>query len=232
MNTETSGLAMDLGRLARAMESDTDETGVLQRVVQAALREVPGAQSAGITLVSKQSASTPVSTDDDLVTKVDVWQHEVGQGPCLDAAAQHPIVRSDDLQRESRWPQFVPRALELGVRSVLSFQLFVHAGTAGALNLYARTSHAFGDDAEHIGTPLAAHAAVALAATRNEAELRIALDSRDRIGQAKGILMERYKITPEEAFDLLIEASQSANRKLRDVADELAATGELAAREA
>ena len=97
----------------------------------------------------------------------------------------------------------------------------------GALNIYARPPHAFTPNSIHTGVLLAAHSALAIAAATTSADLRIALESRDVIGQAKGILMERFKITSTEAFDLLITASQHTNRKLRDVAADLTDTGAL-----
>jgi ANTAR domain len=110
---------------------------------------------------------------------------------------------------------------------VLCFQLFAGGDSFGALNLYAANAAAFGQDSESTGILLASHAALAMAAARTETGLLIAMDSREMIGQAKGILMERYKITGVEGFGLLIASSQAVNRKLRDVAEHLVATGEL-----
>ena len=115
----------------------------------------------------------------------------------------------------------------MGVRSMLYLQLFTEADSMGALNIYAAAPSAFGEESESTGMLLAAHAAIAMTAARTEATLRAGLDGRDAIGQAKGILMERYKITATEAFGLLAASSQSVNQKLRAVSDHLAATGEL-----
>jgi GAF domain-containing protein len=154
-------------------------------------------------------------------------QYQAGEGPCLDAARHHQTVRSDDLRAEARWPRFARQATGLGVLSVLSFQLFAGDDSFGALNLYAADPAAFGQDSESTGLLLASHAALAMAAARTEAGLLTALDTREMIGQAKGILMERYKITGVQAFGLLVASSQGMNRKLRDVAEHLVATGEL-----
>jgi AmiR/NasT family two-component response regulator len=97
----------------------------------------------------------------------------------------------------------------------------------GALDVYGGKINAFDSDAENTGLLLASHAAIAMAGSRDITNLRVGLENRDIIGQAKGILMERYKISSQEAFDLLVMASQSTHRKLREIADELAATGEL-----
>ena len=110
---------------------------------------------------------------------------------------------------------------------MLSFQLFVQDDTFGALNIYSAEAGAFGHGSESTGMLLASHAALAMTAARTQAGLLTAVDTRDLIGQAKGILIERYKIAGVEAFGLLVASSQAVNRKLRDVAEHLVATGEL-----
>jgi GAF domain-containing protein len=222
----SAGVARDLSRLSREMQADMTTDALLNRIVVAAVTEVPGAEHAGITMVSHGKVSTPAASD-DLVAAIDHVQRETGEGPCIDAALQHTTVRADDLRAETRWPEFARQAAVLGVRSVLSFQLFVEAETLGALNVYAAAAGAFGPESESTGMLLATHVAIAMTADRTQAQARIGLDSRDVIGQAKGILMERYKITGTEAFALIVASSQAVNRKLRDVADHLATTGEL-----
>ena len=222
----TAATAVRFAQLARALHRSGDLTQVMQRIVDTAVAEVPGAAFAGLTVLGRRRATTPAFSD-GLAQQVDELQYQTGEGPCLDAAAQVTAVRVDDLAAEARWPQFTVRALELGVRSVLSFQLSVDAGSIGSLNLYASKAHAFPAQAEDAGLPLAAHAAVAIAARRAEANLRVALESRDVIGQAKGILMERFRLSADEAFELLVAASQQAHVKLRTVAERLTLTGEI-----
>ena len=110
---------------------------------------------------------------------------------------------------------------------MLCFQLYTERETIGALNIYAEAVDAFTEDSVRTGVLLATQAALAVAATLTEGNLRVALANRDVIGQAKGILMERYKITAEQAFDLLVAGSQRTHRKLHAVAEELATTGVL-----
>ncbi len=107
---------------------------------------------------------------------------------------------------------------------MLCYQLFVEGGQLGGLNLYARTPGAFDDESQEIGLMLASHAAVALAGAEHEEDLRIGMGSRDLIGQAKGILMERYQLTADQAFGVLRRVSQETNRKLADIAAELTDT--------
>lgn len=220
------GVARQLSELAREMQADTTSEALQQRIVTAAVSEVPGARYAGITLVVGKNVSTPAASD-PLVDRIDQVQYAIGEGPCLDSAARHETVRSDDLRSETRWPRFARQTADLGVRSMLSFQLFTEAESFGALNLYAPSPGAFGPDSESTGILLASHAALAMAAARTEAGLTAAMDTRDLIGQAKGILIERYKVTGVQAFGLLVASSQSVNRKLRDVAGHLVDTGEL-----
>lgn len=119
------------------------------------------------------------------------------------------------------------RASALGVGSRLSLQLFVRGRDLGALNLFSRERDAFSDDSERVGLLFAAHAAVALAGAQQQAQLRRALDTRDLIGQAKGMLMERYTISADRAFAVLVRLSQAGNRKLVDICEQLASTGRV-----
>ena len=221
-----AGLARQLVELAREMQADQTMPALVQRIVEAAVREIEPARYAGITLARKSAVHSEAATD-DVVTRLDEAQRKLGQGPCLSALREEATVRSDDLPREERWPDFVAAALAEGVRSMLSVQLFVEDDNIGALNLYATEPQVFDDDSESAAMLLAAHAAIAIKGSADESNLRAALETRDLIGQAKGILMERYKLSPLQAFHMLVTASQRTNRKLREVADELATTGEM-----
>jgi transcriptional regulator with GAF, ATPase, and Fis domain len=220
------GVARQLSELARALQADNTTEALLNHIVMAAVTEVDGARYAGITLVTGKEFTTAAASD-ELTERLERIQYQAGEGPCLDAARQHETVRCDDLRAETRWPRFARQAVGLGVLSVLSFQLFAGDDSFGALNVYAVNAAAFGPDSESTGILLASHAALAMSAARTQSGLQTALDSREMIGQAKGILMERYKITAVEAFGLLVASSQAVNRKLRDVAGHLVATGEL-----
>jgi len=132
-----------------------------------------------------------------------------------------------DLRTEQRWPRFAAEVVDLGVGSMLSFQLFVTGGNLGALNLYSGRPHSFDEEAEAIGVVFASHAAVALAGAQQEERMRTAMTSREVIGQAQGILMERFRLTGPQAFQVLARASSHTNRKVADIAEELTATGDL-----
>ncbi len=220
-------LARQLSELARELETAGEVDEVMQRVVDAAEREIDGAIGAAITLLTDGVVTSPTHSS-ELMAEVEAVEDETGQGPCVDSARDSVTLRSDDLSTEVRWPLFATRVAALGVLSVLSFQLFVERDSMGALNVYGGEAHCFDEEAESSGLLLASHAAIAIAGTRKVANLRIGMDSRDVIGQAKGILMERFKINSLNAFDLLVVASQSSHRRVRDIAEELATTGEFA----
>lgn len=220
-------LAETFGTLARTLQRQDDLQATLAAIVAAAVHTVPGARHAGITVTGGRGRwATPAATD-DLVRRVDRVQYETGQGPCVDAIREHATIRLSDLSTDRRWPDFVREALHLGVRSMLSFQLYVTGDNLGALNLYAGTTGAFDDDSEYTGLLFASHAAVAVIGARKLQQLDRALLMRDTIGQAKGILMERHKITADQAFALLARASQNSNLKLAEIAQHLNDTGEL-----
>ena len=215
-----------MGRVARSLQHQHgDVEATLQTITAAAVDAVPGAEECTVTYVTGRRSVEPRASTGDLAREVDEVQDRLHEGPCLDAVWDEATVRIDDMREERRWPRYAAEAARLGVLSSVSFQLFVHGDNLGALNLYARQPHAFGEESEDVGPVLAAHAAVALAGAQHEEHLHKAVRSRDLIGQAKGILMERYKLTAEQAFQVLARASQQSNRKLVEVADELTRTG-------
>ncbi|WP_285579784.1 GAF and ANTAR domain-containing protein [Actinoallomurus iriomotensis] len=223
--TPVDGVSHHLAGLARVLEAEDDAALVVQQLLRLAENEIPGTAHAGATMLGQDGASTPLYTG-DLVARLDALQYDVGEGPCLDALLTD-TVRADDLAYESRWPRFAPVAVARGVRSVLAYRLSVRIGTVGVLSLYSPKPHAFSPAAERVGTSIAACAAIAMATIGERTQLRAALESRDVIGQAKGILMERYRVDAQEAFTLLSASSQHSNVKLRDVAERLAKTGEF-----
>lgn len=222
-------LARQLSELARDLQEKQSLQDTLNGIAQAAVDNVPGAQFAGITVVKARRDVETAAWTDELARASDQAQYETGQGPCLESIYKEKTVRVADMRTEQRWPEFAKRAADLGVSSMLSIQLSVTGDNLGALNIYSGVAEAFDDESEHVGLLLAVHAAIAMASAQQQEQLVQAITTRDLIGQAKGILMERHKITAEQAFTLLIRASQLANTKLRDVAEHLTTTGELAA---
>lgn len=220
-------LATRLTGIARMLQGQGGEQETMDAIVRSAVGTVPGAEHAGIMTVLGRREVRTVATTGELPCEVDQAQFDVGEGPCLRALFDERVVSVPDLARESRWPAFSARAVALAVGSMLSFQLFVQDDDLGALNLYASDAHAFGDESEHVGGLFAGHAAIALATAQQRDHLGEAVRTRDLIGQAKGILMERHRLTADQAFAVLARASQLTNTKLRDIAEKLTRTGEL-----
>jgi hypothetical protein len=163
---------------------------------------------------------------DPIVAKLDELQTELGDGPCLMALREHHTVHIDDMSTDTRWPQFTCQATELGVYSLLSFQLLVESKSLGALNLYSDQAGSFSEDSMDVGAIVAQHAAVAMFGAASENQFQAALASRDVIGQAKGILMHRNNLTGLQAFATLTHTSKDTNIKLVDVARWLVAEHE------
>jgi GAF domain-containing protein len=227
-NTGTADLnqlAEDFGELARSLEEHDDPDVMLAEMIAAAVAIVPGVDEGSVSVVTGRRSIGSQAPTGDLPMQVDALQEETQQGPCLDAAYEQLTVRVTDMASETRWPEFARRASQAGAASMLSLQLYVEGDNLGALNLYSRTPNAFDDESEQVGLLFASHAAVAFAGVRKEAQLAQAVISRDLIGQAKGILMERYKISPERAFLVLTRVSQTSNRKIHDIANELVRYG-------
>ncbi len=209
-----------LARLIQREHADLERT--LSAITAAAVGVVPGTSWAGITLVTARRRLESRAATADVATKLDALQQELGEGPCLHSAWEHETVQVNDLAADERWPAFAAGAVRLGVRSMLSFQLYTYEENLGALNLHSAQSHAFGTDSYDAGITLAAHAAVVLSGARREDQFRSALASRDVIGQAKGMLMERFGIDAVQAFALLTRMSQDTNTPLVEVARSVA----------
>jgi hypothetical protein len=229
-------LAMAFADIAEQLYDADSFDDVLSRIAEAAVSTIAGCRMATVTLSERSGYRTAASTD-PAATAVDQAQYQSHEGPCLDAI-DAPMVYAQSFPDE-RWPTLASRPTQSGVLSALSYRLAAASnGTAdsasGSLNSYGVIPNAFSDTAQEIGLILAAHASVAARAVDERStleslgrDLQQVLLSRDVIGQAKGILMERLKITPEDAFDLLRRSSQNLNVKLRDVARGLAETGEF-----
>ena len=221
-------LTQVMADLARRLQRQSDPDSVMRVIVSSVVGTIPGAEDATVSLVQNRRRVLSAAFTSERARRFDELQQETQQGPCLDAMYEQQTVRVDDLAADSRWPELARRVTEeLGVASMLSIQLFVHDNDLGSLNLLARRPHAFTDESERTALLFASHAAIAVADAQDLNHVGAALASRDVISQAKGILMERYKITAPMAFALLAKVSQDTNRKLHDVAQTLTQTGRL-----
>ena len=221
------GLAVQFGRLARGLQQQGDPHSTLVEIVRAAVQLIPGSEQGSVsTVVGRRHLQSQVASG-ELARTLDELQQHTGQGPCLDAVYQNETVLVTDLAAETRWPQFTELACSAGARSLLAFQLYVDGDNLGALNLYAGSAGAFGDESEHIGLLFASHAALAYDAAQTKSGLARSVATRQLIGQAQGILMERHKVTADQAFAMLVQVSQHSNTKLRDIAERLVHSGML-----
>jgi GAF domain-containing protein len=234
-NPQPANAAEALERLGRLSLRELSMEGLLQQVAELSKTVMPGNSETSVLLLVKDKPSTVVSTG-PLATDLDETQYERGHGPCLHAARTGELTEIADTRTETRWPDYTPRAAEHGNLSSLSIPLMINEDeqVSGALNVYAREPDAFDEDARAAGTGFAPYAAIAVAnmhayeSARNMADnLQVALETRAVIDQAKGILMERHKLTADQAFQTLSRVSMDSNRKVRDIADHLVHTGEF-----
>lgn len=196
----------------------------LDRLVRLAVRAVPAALACGITL-RRDGQPFTVASSDAFAAQIDEIQYDTDEGPCLHALRTGRTVQIDDLAAERRWERFGPAALAHGMVSSLSLPLTVDGHVAAALNLYARSPRAFSAADADMARALAAQCTAALEVSLHRTDqallreqLGAALRSRAVIDQALGILMAQQRCTAREAFELLRQASQHRNRKLREVA--------------
>lgn len=218
----------ELAEAAREMQDDDSPKEAMERAVQIATKIIPGCHAAGICVVHRGERIDTHAASDDLVRRIDALQHELSEGPCLDALRKDHTVVSDDLATDARWPSWGPQVVEqVGLSSSVSYRLYSTDKDLGALNLYGTEASAFTSEDIADGLALAAHVAVALAAAQEVEHLEHAMRGRTVIGQATGILMERFDLAPERAFSVLSRMSQQKNVKLRAIADEIVTTRKL-----
>jgi GAF domain-containing protein len=212
--------------LSRIVLVDRTLTDVLTDVTAIASRGIPGAESTSITLLRADKAFT-VAHFGEMSLAADELQYEHGYGPCMDAGRGGVLLRVDDMRTEERWPDYVAHVVATTpVRSSLSVPLPYQGSSIGALNIYSTKTAAFASpESLRAGTDVAEVIAVAVANADAHAQLfdqarnmRLAMESRAVIEQAKGVLMAQRHVDAEQAFEILREASQRYNRKLRDIA--------------
>lgn len=208
---------------------DLDET--LRVITRSAADTVPGVAEASISVTGRDGRIRTLAPTDSRVSQADRLQYELRQGPCLDAVIQDPIVVIGALAADPRWPDFGPKAAALGFASQVAFQFRAAPDIRGALNLYGVRPHAIDPEAVRLGSVFAGHVSVAMGWARHETNLNEALATRNRIGQAVGIVMERYGLDSDRAFAFLVRVSQSTNEKLRLLADRIVDTANQQARD-
>src|SRR6476646_8247582 len=206
---------------------DTDSETVIAELAEHAAVEIPAAQYAGVTVTrNAKHIDTPAATHKWPIL-LDEIQQRHREGPCLTAAWEERTIYVADLETDGRFPLYSRDALEqTPIRSVMAFQMFIAGETMGALNVYAEEPHVFGQESRAIGLIFAAHSSVAWNAARRDEQFARALSSRDTIGQAKGMIMERYSVDAVQAFQVLRKLSQDSNVPLVKIATDLGASAQ------
>jgi GAF domain-containing protein len=234
-NPQPASAVEALEQLGRLSLRELSMESLLQTVADLSKTVMPGNPEASVTLLVEDRPTTAVWTD-QLAVDLDERQFERDHGPCLHAARTGELTEVVDARTDTRWRDYLERAVERGALSSLSIPLAVDEDeqVTGALNIYARQAGAFDEDSRAVATRFGPYASVAAGnlrayqSARDLADnLQRALESRAVIDQAKGVLIERYKLTPDQAFQLLVRSSMQLNRKVRDVAEHLVLTGEL-----
>jgi GAF domain-containing protein len=225
MGTDRDRYAEEFAQLALAMHDVTVEETV-EKILEFTLKAV-GCDFAGVIFVHGRNNIETAAATDAIVAKLDAMQMEVGEGPDVSVLEDRLSVIVGDTRTESRWPRWAERVYDVGIRSLLSVRMYTDDETIGTLNAYSKVPDAFDVDDQAVAHVLARHAAVALGSARKIENLWMAVDARKRIGQAQGILMERFDLTADQAFAVLLRYSQDNNVKLRMVADRLVETREL-----
>lgn len=210
--------------LAEKLHAEPAEEVTLERICTHALEVVPAATSCGITLRRRRGRLETVVASDPVVNRCDELQYELGEGPCVDAATDHGYFLVRDIATDSRWPNWGPRAAELGMRSLIAVQLSApHQddpdSVLGAINIYDGRIGTFSRDDLDQAIIFASHAADALSSARIISGLQTAVHSRHLIGVAQGILMQRYGLSLDRAFDALRRYSNESNIKLSALAE-------------
>jgi hypothetical protein len=216
---EQESLIAVVTEVAASLSLPLDLDDALGRITRGAVEAIPGIDHASISLTTKEGRIETLAPTDLIAVYADELQYDVHQGPCYEAATGDAVVQVDDLSTDLRWPDYGPKvAATFGLGSQLAYQFRADPHVRGALNLYAMEARAIDGETRQLGAMFAYLVAVALGWSRQDETLNQALSTREVIGQAVGIVMERYRLDPHRAFAFLVRTSQVGNVKLHDVA--------------
>jgi hypothetical protein len=218
----TTSEFVDVSRRLQAALSPADLDNTLARITAAAVEVLPEVEYASITIRHADGRLETCAPTDDVVLDLDAAQYEFQEGPCYEAASDTAHVASPHLASETRWPRYAPVALAAGVQAQAGIRLFDAKESNGALNLYSRTPGAF-EVLDGLGELFSHHAATAIGYAREITHLQQAVQTRQVIGQAVGIVMHQYGLDDARAFAFLARLSSHNNTKLRSVADQVIA---------
>jgi transcriptional regulator with GAF, ATPase, and Fis domain len=209
---------------SRAMHDPQSAAQAVRALTVGAVEAIPGADYASITIRHRDGRLETVAASDPLIEELDARQYELREGPCYaTAAGRETIAVSFDMERDDRWPRYGPIAAAAGVHAQMGVLLAEDASTRTALNVYAARPHDFDEASVEVAELFASHAAVAMGYVTAVRTLGEAVTTRQVIGEAVGVVMERYQIDDERAFQFLVRTSQHSNVKLREVAAQIVA---------
>jgi GAF domain-containing protein len=215
-------VAAAVAAAARSINRRTTVEETLATIAAVAQASVPGFDQVGISTIDRKGNVTTRAATGELVWVLDRLQYALGEGPCVETLRDANVVVAPRIRHDQRWPEYVPQAVAAGLKAQLAVRLYLDdEGTLGGLNLYSTRAEDIDDHAEGIADLFAAHAAIALGQVRQREGLQEALHSRKVIGQAIGIVMERFQMNEDRGFDFLLRMSSHGNVKLRDVAARL-----------
>ena len=225
-NHEQLSTADAFARLATELHDSDGVEETVDTVVQYAVRAL-SCNYAGVVLAVRGRRPEIGAVTDPLIERIYASQIEADDGPMITALRSRGLVRVPDVRTDRRWPLWSEFVCPSGIRTALHLPLMAGERASGVLSLYSEVPNALVDDDEAVAHILARHAAVAVASAQHEVTLSLAVDARKLIGQAMGILMERYGLSDDRAFEVLKRYSQDSNTKLRDVAQQLIDTRKL-----
>jgi GAF domain-containing protein len=224
MEHSSSDIAVALTEAAKQIYSPRTLDETLDAIVRAAQDSVPGMNHVGISISHRSGQLETLAGTDQFVWDLDALQYGLDEGPCVSSLKEDPVVVVEHAREDRRWPNYMPEAVEAGLRAQLGLRLFTDEQTLGGLNLYSTESDTISPDALQVAELFATHAAIALDRARYDHQLNEALVSRKAIGQAIGLIMQRYQVDEDRAFHFLLRASSTSNIKVRAVADEVVKT--------
>ena len=224
MNDFQLEVAAALAQATASINNSRTLQETLEAIVHATRTSAPQFAHVSISMRDPNGTLETQAGTDQFVWELDALQYGLGEGPCVHALEAEPVVLVENLRHEQRWPRYTAAALERGVRSQMGVRLFTNGKHVGGLNLYSTNNGEVDRDQAEIARLFATHAAIMLGHAQQEHHLNQALQRRKVIGQAIGILMERYRMDPDRAFQYLVRASSTSNIKVRDLADEIVAS--------
>jgi len=220
-------LTSALAHAARTINQARTAEETLQTIAETALLSIPSVQHVGVSVLDHNGRPETKAATSDLVLELDRLQYSLDEGPCVDILRGDSVVAAPHIRHDQRWPGYVPVAVRRGLKAQLAVKLYLdEVGTVGGLNMYSTESEEIDPQAPGIADLFATHAALALGKALRVDDLRQALQTREIIGQAVGLLMQEHDLDTDGAFGFLVRTSSHSNTKVREVAAQMVADHE------